>query len=72
MKVVIEYPSSERLIVILAKCLFLNCEVDLIWLCALPLVRGCIVGERSCVLPNCICPKFSAEVPCVGSPVWSS
>ena len=71
MEVVIEYPSSERLIVVLAKCLSLNCEVDLVWLCALPLVRGCIVGERSCVL-LVVLPKSSVEVPCVGSPVWTS
>ena len=41
----------------------LKCEVIFVWLsaypfkcrgdlfCVLPLVRGCIVGERSCVLP---------------------
>ena len=55
----VPYPSFVRLIVV--------------WLCALPLsVEVIFVGERSCVLPNCICPKSSVEVPCVGSPVWTS
>ena len=72
MEVVIEYPSSERLIVILAKCLFLNCEVDLIWLCALPLSVEVVLLREELYTPKLYLPKFSVEVPCVGSPVWMS
>ena len=36
----------------MALCLSLICEVDIVWLCALPLsVEVVFVGERSCVLP---------------------
>ena len=52
------YPSFVRLI-LLALCLASKC-------------RGCFCWERSCVLQNCNCPKFSVEVACVRSPVWMS
>jgi len=48
-------PSSERLIIVWLSAYPSKCRGDLC--CALPLVRGCIVGERSCVLPVCICPN---------------
>ena len=35
----VPYPSSERLICCLARCLPLLCEVDFVVDCALPLVR---------------------------------
>ena len=38
----------------LALCLSLICEVDFVLALSLPLVRGCIVEERSYVLSNCI------------------
>ena len=47
----------------LTKCLSLICEVDIVLACALPLVRGCIGWERSCVLPNCICPNLQWRFP---------
>ena len=57
----------------LALFLSLICEVNIVLVCALSLsVEVVIVGERSCVLSNCICPKSSVEVPCVGSPMWTS
>ena len=59
------YPSCERLIIVWLSAYPSKCRGNLF--CALPLVRGCISWERSCVLPNCICPKSSVEVPCVGS-----
>ena len=72
MEMVIEYPSSKKLIIVLAKCLSLNCEVDLIWLCALPLsVEVVLLREELCT-PKLYLPKFSVEVPSVGSPVWMS
>ena len=33
----------------MAKCLFLNCEVDLVWLCALPLSVEVVFVERGVV-----------------------
>ena len=78
------YPSCEEVIVVgLALCLVpLSEEVIVVWLSALSLLcevivvvpsllcRGCFVGERSCVL-LVIFAKFSAEIPCVGGPVWT-
>ena len=46
------YPSIERWI--------------LLWLCALPLVRGCIRLREELCTPGCSCHKSSVEVPCVG------
>ena len=34
--------------------------------CALPLVRGCILFREELCTPDCIYPKSSVEVPCVG------
>ena len=48
-------PSSERLIVIWLSAYPSKRRGDLCY--ALPLVRGCIVREKSCVLPNCIYPN---------------
>jgi len=48
-------PSSERLIIVWLSAYPSKCRGDLC--CALPLVRGCIIGERSCVLLVCICPN---------------
>ena len=64
---VIELESLKcEVIFIWLSVLSLKCEVIVIvWLCALSLVRGCIVGERSCVLPSCICPN-----PQWRFPVW--
>ena len=54
----------------------LKCEVIVVWLstypskgrgdlcCALPLVGGCIVGERSCVLPVVFAQIFSGGSLC--------
>ena len=48
----------------------LSVEEVVLWVCGYPsLCRGCVVGERSCVLLICIT-KFSVEVPYVGGPVW--
>ena len=47
---------------VLAKCLPLLCEVVFV----LPLVRGCIRLREELCTPDCICPKSSVEVPCVG------
>ena len=41
-------------------CLYLVSSERLYWL-----------REELCA-PDCICPKSSVEVPCVGSPVWTS
>ena len=39
--------------------------------CALPLsVEVVLLREELCT-PDCICPKFSVEVPCVENPVWT-
>ena len=56
----------------LALCLSLVCEADIVLVCALPLVRDCIwLREELCTLKLYL-PKFLVEVPCVGSPVWTS
>ena len=66
------YPSSERLIGCLDLCLPLLCEVDFV------LVVPCLCErlyllERGVVYSRLLyCPKSSMEVPCVGSPVWTS
>ena len=58
----------------LALCLSLICEVDIVVaLCLASKCRGCVVFERGVVYPRLLyCPKSSVEVPCVGSPVWTS
>ena len=55
--------SSERLIVVWLSAHPFKYRGVLC--CALPLVRDCIVGERSCVLSNCIYPN-----PQWRFPVW--
>ena len=50
----------------------LKCEVDLVWLCALPLsIEVVLLREELCTPKLCL-PKSSVEVLCVGSPVWMS
>ena len=68
------YPSSERLIGCLALCLSLICEVNfVVALCLASKCRGCVIFERGVVYSRLLyCPKSSVEVPCVGSPVWTS
>ena len=62
------YPSSERLIGCLAKCLPLLCEVDFVLaLCLASKCSGCVVIERGVVYSWLLyCPKSLMEVPCVG------
>jgi len=43
------YPSCVRLIFVWLNAYPSKCRGDLC--CALPLVKACIVGEKSCVLP---------------------
>ena len=56
------YPSSERLIVVWLMPIPLSVEV----ICVVPclLCRGCIVVERSCVLPVCITQILSGSFLC--------
>ena len=68
-----------EVIVVWLSVLSLLYEVIVVWLGALSLLcevivvvpsllcRGCVVGERSCVLLLCV--KSSVEVPCVEGPV---
>ena len=60
--------------VCLALCLSLICEVDIVVaLCLASKCRDCVVFERGVVYSRLLyCPKSSVEVPCVGSPVWTS
>ena len=72
------YPSCEEVIVVgLALCLVpLSEEVIVVWLSAFSLLcemivvvpsflcRGCVVGERSCVLLVCICQILSGGSLC--------
>ena len=60
------YPSSERLIGCLAKCLPLLCEVDFVVALCLASVRGCIRLREELCTPNCNCPKSSLEVSLCG------
>ena len=63
-------PSSERLIVVWLSAQPSKCRDDSC--CALPLsVEVVFIGERSCVLPV-VFTQILVEVPCVGSPVWTS
>ena len=64
----LESLKCEVIVVCLAKCLSFYCEVDIVVaLCLASKCRGCVVfvGERSCVLPNCIFPN-----PQWRFPVW--
>ena len=66
MKVVIEYPSSERLSVVWLSAYPLNCEVDLVWLCALPLSVEVVFIERGVVYSQIV----FAQNPQWRFPVW--
>ena len=68
-------PLSEEVnCVCLTLYLSLYYEVDIVVaLCLASKCRGCIVFEREVVYFQLLyCPKSSVEVPCVGSPVWTS
>ena len=63
---IVVIPLSEEVIVVIWLCAYPSIvRLILCWLCASPLVRGCICWERSCLLPNCICPN-----PQWRFPVW--
>ena len=62
-------PSSERWrLWLLAKCLSLYCEVDImVALCLASKCRGCVVFERGVVYSRLLyCPKSSLEVSLCG------
>ena len=63
-------PSSERWIVVWLSAYPSKCRGDLC--CALPLSVEVVLVERGVVYSRLYLPKSSVEVPCVGSPVWTS
>ena len=61
-----------EVIIVLALYLSLICEVDIVLdLCLFSSERLYLLREELCT-PKLYLPKSSVEVPCVGSPVWTS
>ena len=65
------YPSFVRLIICLAKCHPSKCRGDWVGLCLASNEMLYWLREELCT-PGLYLPKSSVEVPCVGSPVWTS
>ena len=57
---------------VVALCLSLICEVDLLWLCALPLSVEVVLVERGVVYSILYLPQILSGGSLCGSPVWTS
>ena len=62
------YPSIERLILFWLSAHPSKRRGDS---CVLPLVKRLYLLERGVVYSKVVLAKFSVEVPCMGSPVWT-
>ena len=70
----LKFLKCEVIIVVVLLCAYPSfVMLRLLALCLASKCRGCIVIERGVVYSRLLYyPKSSVEVPCVGSPVWTS